>query len=141
MANQISFGILIKQIGDELQKRANNKMRSWDLTMAQAGALLALHDAPEKQMSMKQMEKALHVAQSTTAGIVSRLEQKGLVEGYGDAEDKRIKLVRITQAGMDKVLETEQDMAQTEEILLSGLTETERGILYSLLKKVKETLK
>ncbi|MCI6733437.1 MAG: hypothetical protein MR487_14175 [Lachnospiraceae bacterium] len=43
---------------------------------AQAGALLALNDAPEKQLSMKQLEKVLCIAQSTTAGIISRLEQK-----------------------------------------------------------------
>ena len=77
----------------------------------------------------------------STAGIISRLEQKGLVEGYADAEDKRIKLVRITQAGIDRVLETKRDMIHSEEMLLSGLTETERDILYSLLKKIKDSLK
>ena len=76
MADHVSCGILMKQIGDEMQKRADNMMRSWDLTMAQAGALLALNDAPEKQLSMKQLEKVLCIAQSTTAGIISRLEQK-----------------------------------------------------------------
>ncbi len=95
----------------------------------------------EKQLSMKQLEKVLCIAQSTTAGIISRLEQKGLVEGYADAVDKRIKLVRITQAGIDRVLETKRDMIHSEEMLLSGLTETERDILYSLLKKIKDSLK
>lgn len=141
MADHVSCGILMKQIGDEMQKRADNKMRSWDMTMAQAGALLALNDAPEKQLSMKQLEKVLCIAQSTTAGIISRLEQKGLVEGYADTVDKRIKLVRITQAGIDRVLETKRDMIHSEEMLLSGLTETERDILYSLLKKIKYSLK
>ena len=64
-----------------------------------------------------------------------------MVEGYADAEDKRIKLVRITQAGIDRVLETKRDMIHSEEMLLSGLTETERDILYSLLKKIKDSLK
>ena len=63
------------------------------------------------------------------------------MEGYADAEDKRIKLVRITQAGIDRVLETKRDMIHSEEMLLSGLTETERDILYSLLKKIKDSLK
>lgn len=116
-------------------------MRSQDLTMVQTGALLALYNTPEKQLSMKQLEKNLHVAQSKAAGIISRLEQKGLVEGHGDVGDKRIKLVHITQAGIDRVLETEKDMVHTEKTLLSGLTETEQDILYSLLKKVKESIK
>lgn len=141
MANPTSCGTLIKQISDELRKRADNKMRSQDMTMAQTGALLSLDHTPGKQLSMKQLEKELHVAQSTAAGIISRLEQKGLVEGWNDAGDKRIKLVRITQAGIAKVQETEQEMAHAEETLLSGLTGTEQDILYSLLKKVRESLK
>lgn len=141
MENLASCGKLIKQISDELRKRADNKMRSQDMTMAQIGALLVLYHTPEKQLTMKQLEKELHVAQSTAAGIISRLEQKGLVDGCSDAEDKRIKLVRITQAGIGRVLETEQEMTYAEDTLLSGLTETEREILYSLLKKVRDSLK
>ena len=141
MANLASCGTLIKQISDELRKMADNKMRSQDMTMAQIGALLALYHTREKQLSMKQLEKELHIAQSTTAGIISRLERKGLVDGSGDAEDKRVKLVRITQAGITRVLEAEQDMNHAEEALLSSLTETERDILYSLLKKVRKSLK
>lgn len=140
MENHISYGQLFKQIGDELRKEANNKMRAQDMTMAQTGALLELYHAPQKQLSMKQLEKKLHVAQSTAAGIISRLEQKGLAEGCGDAFDKRIKLVRITKEGIERVLETERDMEQAEEMLLAGLTETEREILYALLKKVRDTL-
>lgn len=141
MAKLASCGQLIKQISDELQKRADNRMRSQDMTMAQIEALLSLYHTPEKQLSMKQMEKELHVAQSTTVGIISRLEQKGLVEGCVDAGDKRIKLVRITQSGIARVLETEQEMTHVEGNLLSSLTDTERDILYSLLKKVRESLK
>lgn len=140
MANYMSCGKLIKQISDELRKRADNDMRSRDLTMAQTGVLLELHYAPGRRLSMKELEKNLHVAQSTAVGIVSRLEQKGFVESCGDASDRRVKLVRITEVGVERALTTEQDMARTEEHILSGLTETEREILYSLLKKVRDTL-
>ena len=54
-----------------------------------------------------------------SGGIISRLEQKGLVEGCVDAGDKRIKLVRITQSGIARVLETEHEMTHVEENLLN----------------------
>lgn len=140
MTNHVSCGKLLKQINDELRKRLDNQMRSQDLTIAQLDVLLELYYSSEKQMSMKQLEKNLHVAQSTTAGIVSRLEQKKMVERFGDAADKRMKMVRITQGGTERILEMEQGKKQTEELLFSGLTETEQDILYSLLKKVRNTL-
>lgn len=140
MVQPDSCGKLIKQISDELQKNANNAMRSQDMTMSQFGALLELSQAPEQQRSLKELEQSLHVAQSTAAGIVSRLEQKGLVESFGDAADRRIKLVRITSAGCQCVADAEKDMVQAEQKLLSALTETEREIFFVLLQKVRNSL-
>lgn len=140
MIDQNACGALIKQIHDELEKNANNAMRAHDITMAQCGALLILNGAPGKQMTLKELERMLHVAQSTAAGIVNRLEQKGLVEGFGSPDDKRIKMVRITSQGIECSKRAEQDMAQAEKQLLSGLTITEQGIFLTLLKKVRDTL-
>ena len=82
----------------------------------------------------------MHVAQSTAAGIVARLEQKNLVEGFGSADDRRIKMVRITPLGEQCCQRAEQNMQQAEKALLSGLTQTEQDIFLSLLKKVRDTL-
>ncbi|MCI8453123.1 MAG: MarR family transcriptional regulator [Lachnospiraceae bacterium] len=133
-------GLLIKQINDELRKNANNALRPQDMTLAQLDALVELDRAPDRQRSLKELEQILHVAQSTAAGIITRLEQKGLVEGLGDAGDRRIKLVRITQAGIECAHAALHHRAEAEEQLLSGLTETERDIFYTLLKKVRNSL-
>ena len=140
MADQTSCGMLLKQINDELEKRANNALRSQDLTIAQLGALMVLNQSPERQMPLKELERKLHVAQSTAAGIITRLEQKGFVESFGDAADRRIKMVRITQQGVQCCLSAEQNMDQEETLLLSGLTDTEKLIFISLLQKVRNAL-
>ena len=71
---------------------------------------------------------------------VARLEQKGMVEGLGSPEDRRVKMVRITSAGRECCRFAQRDMEETEQRLLSGLTETEQSIFLSLLKKVRDTL-
>ena len=81
MEERQACGKLIKQINDELRKNANNAMRALDMTVAQLEVLLELDSAPEKQRSLKELEQRLHVAQSTAAGIIARLEQKGFAEG------------------------------------------------------------
>ena len=135
-----SCGGLIKQIHDALVKSANNAMRSQAMTMAQSGAPLALNRAEDGTLPLKELEQLLRVAQSTAAGIVARLEQKGFVEGFGDPADRRAKLVRITAAGEACCRQAERNMEQTEANLLSGLTETECAIFLTLLKKVRDTL-
>ena len=135
-----SCGGLIKQIHDALERNANNAMRPQGMTMAQFGVLLALGWEEDGTLPLKVLEQRLHVAQSTAAGIVARLEQKGFVESFGDLADRRVKLVRITAAGEACCRQAERNMGQTEANLLSGLTETERSIFLTLLKKVRDTL-
>ena len=135
-----SCGGLIKQIHDALEKSANKAMRPQGMTMAQYGVLLALNRAEDGTLPLKELEQLLRVAQSTAAGIVARLEQKGFVEGFGDPADRRGKLGRITAAGEACCRQAERNMEQTEANLLSGLTETERSIFLTLLKKVRDTL-
>ena len=133
MEQHQACGLLIKQINDELRKNGNNALRSLD-------ALVELNGAPEGQRSLKELEQILHVAQSTAAGIVARLEQKGFAEGLGDASDRRVKVVHITAAGTECVRLALHHRAEAEEKLLSGLTQTERDIFYTLLRKVREGL-
>jgi DNA-binding MarR family transcriptional regulator len=132
---------LLKQIHDGVEKQANNSLRSQGLTLAQVGALIELRSIPEKQLTLKELEKRLHVAQSTAAGIVARLEQKGLIEGFGDANDRRIKMLRITSAGEACCQLADQRMAESEALLLSGLTDVESTLFLSLLEKVANNLK
>lgn len=133
-------GLLIKQINDELRKNANNALRGLDMTVAQLEVLDRLVQTSARQYSLKELEEILHVAQSTAAGIISRLEQKGFVEGFGNTEDRRVKMVRITPAGVACVRTALHYRNEAEERLLSSLTEAERDIFYMLLKKVRDSL-
>ena len=82
MIHTKTCGQLIKQINTELEKNINNALRGDDLTVAQVSMLLMLYDMPDRKLSLKELESALCLAQSTVAGIASRLEQKGFLE-YG----------------------------------------------------------
>lgn len=140
MTDQNSCGAMMKQIHDRLEKNANNTLRGDGITMVQCSALLILNGAPDKQMALKELERILRVAQSTAAGIVSRLEQKGMVEGFGSPNDRRIKMVRITPQGIECCRHAERGMEWAENMLLSGLTGAEQEVFLSLLRKVRDTL-
>ncbi len=129
-------GKLIKQIHDELEKQANSALCSQNLTLMQMRVLMELEAVSEKQLSLKELEYLLHVAQSTTAGIVVRLEQKGYVESYVDVNDRRVKRVSITASGLECCKNAKSHIKSMEAHLLSGLTEEEKSLFYNLLQKV-----
>lgn len=141
MANKIPSGQLIKLLHDQLEKRANNALRDKGLTMMQISILMELQKAEQKQRSMKELERKFCVAQSTVAGIISRLEQKGFVEAFGDASDKRIKLVHITPDGETCCQEAAGYMAESEQMLLHGFSEDEKAIFNQLLARSAENMK
>ena len=134
-------GLLIKKIHDSLKKRANNTLRSKDLTLMQMSVLMALQETPNKQLSMKEMERHFQVAQSTVAGIVARLEQKGFVEAFGDVDDKRIKLVHMPAGGEICCDETAHYRKEAEELIVKDLSAEEQNQLNLLLLKVADNVK
>lgn len=140
MLEQESCGMLIKQIHDTLGKTANNALRMRDLTLVQLNVLMALCQADGHQMPLKELEQLLHVAQSTAAGIIKRLELKGFVEGSKDASDRRTKMVRITPLGIECCQTADQEGTRAESKLLAGLTDGERETLIALLKKICHNL-
>ena len=95
----------------------------------------------QKQRSMKELERTFCVAQSTVAGIISRLEQKGFIEAFGDASDKRIKVVHITPAGEVGCREAAGYMAEAEQMLLHGFSEDEKALFNQLLARAAENIK
>jgi DNA-binding MarR family transcriptional regulator len=65
--------------------------------------LLRHHDA----MPMGRLAEILDASMSSTTGIIDRMEEKGLVERVRVPDDRRVVLVRPTQAGLDLVDEAE----------------------------------
>ena len=141
MSTSLPSEQLIKLLHDRLEKQANNTLRAQDLTMMQVSVLLELQKADQKQLSMKELERKFCIAQSTVAGIISRLEQKGFVEAFGDAADKRVKLVHITPAGEACCRDAAGYMEQADQTLLKGFSEEEKETFNRLLARAAENMR
>ncbi len=140
MSEKYSSIILIKEIQNLEEKMLNHALKNQDITLSQAKVLSLLLENPDHQATLKHIEKGLDLSQSVTAGIVVRLEQKKYVVSFGDAADKRIKIVRITPLGEQRYHASQKVLSEQENEALSALTESEREQLKTLLIKVKNVL-
>lgn len=141
MNHEPTGGQLIKQLGDAIERHANNALRQSNLTLVQMQVLLSLNVKDGKTYSFKELERILGVAQSTCAGIVNRLAAKKLVNCFVDASDKRMKLVRITPAGEQCCQEAAQHINSLQKIMFRGLSSEEQDIFHDLLLRVYENMK
>jgi len=135
------YGWYIRRIGNALEKEANRNMQAHNLTLQQSHVLVMLSREENLTLPLKELESRFGAAQSTVAGLVSRLEKKGLVEALHDPEDRRIKLVRLTPDGKAMQLACRQDVVDSETRLTSLLTEAEKEQLITCLQKVYEAVK
>lgn len=131
---------LFKRINETIEKKANSDLQSNDITLSQLKMLFTVSkkgNYPEKGcMPLKELERRFGVAQSTAAGIIQRLEKKGLVESFADAEDKRVKLLRVTEKGKNICESAEKSMDEFTENAVRSLTEEEKNCLMSLLQRI-----
>ncbi len=135
------YGWFIKRIDNALEKEANQNLQALNLTMQQNRVLILLAHAEEHTLSLKALEERFCAAQSTVAGLVSRLEKKGLIEAVSSPADRRIKLVRLTEEGARVHAKSRQDVVNSESRLTANLSPEEREVFLSCLKKVYEAVK
>ncbi len=138
----IDVGFRFKKIDDLLQKRADETMRELDVTFTQHHVLVYLVHCENNTSTLKAIEKEFKVSQATMAGIVIRLEEKGMVESYTLPSDKRIKMVTLTEKGLAVCKRSRELCIMAEEKIKSIYTEEEMNNfieylnrLYSLLSK------
>ena len=71
---------------------------------------------------------------SNMTGIVDRLEERGLVERTAAENDRRVKLIALTDEGRELRAELERRMAEPPEVI-SSLSEADRVALRDILAR------
>lgn len=128
-------GILLKQITDKIKVSADASLKSRGLTLSQVRMLRFVSRHPGG-VTQKVIENHFQVSHPTVVGIITRMEKNGYLECWPDPEDKRNKMVRLTQKAQPVASEMEQEMAEQEKRLLRGLSEEQIDDLYELLYRI-----
>lgn len=140
MINQEQFKItsLIVKLGNSITNYRNIKMENIDLTSAQSDALIATLREPG--ITASQVKKNLQLSQSTVAGIISRLEHKGLIAKTIDHKDGRKSILQPTQQGLDIENDLKKIALDTQNTLVQGMSEAEQQEFKRLLEIALQNL-
>ncbi|MBK7871050.1 MAG: winged helix DNA-binding protein [Saprospiraceae bacterium] len=75
---------------------------------------------------------------STGVEIIRRLIKAGLVEELPDADDRRTKRIRMTEAGRAVLIEAYPKMNMVAKIVAGSLTEAEKDLLLQILGRLEK---
>ncbi len=133
------IGYLIKSINDKLKVKADADLKHYNLTLAQSRVFAFLH-SNGGQATQKEIEVFLEVSHPTVVGIVSRMEQNGHVTTWIDEQDKRNKIVKLTEATEALSVDMENNISANEQKMLASLSTEDVERLRELLLVIYENL-
>lgn len=133
-------GFLLKRICEMKEHESNLALKSLGLTVTQARILGFLYYQEGQCCTLKDLERAFSVAQSTVVGTIFRMERNGMVQGFPDKTDRRVKWVRLTEKGLTHCKECEEHIAQSDAMTFACLSEEDRGELLRLLTLIYNAL-
>lgn len=119
--------------------RANEKLKSIDLTYAQANVLLQLKVVIS--LSQDDLCKRLLLDKARVSRLVKQLEEKDYINKNISTTDRRIFEISISEKGMMTIDYILAMLDECNEYILKGLSENEVNQLIMTLDKLVENVK
>jgi DNA-binding MarR family transcriptional regulator len=129
-------GFLVRRLHQIHDALFFSECQTHNITPMQYGILTALSLNPWLDQTAVGHELALD--RTTTADVLKRLEEKGLIERRVNPDDRRSRLSVITQSGLQTMNDLYQGMHSAQERLLAPLSEMNRIAFLKLLSVLIE---
>lgn len=127
-------GFLIRRLHQIGAALFYDDCHSESLTPLQVGMLTALSMNP--WLDQKAIGRELALDRTTTAEVLKRLADKGLVETRVNPDDRRSRLSVITQNGLNLIHQLQDSIHRSQERLLEPLSEQERVVFMRILAQL-----
>lgn len=120
--HQISVGIF------------HQELESLNLTPLQYAALQTVQVQPG--IDQRSLARLIALDTSTTAGVVDRLETRGVLERQLSPQDRRVRLLFITQGGINLLEAAEPAVARVQALILAPLSPAQQRTFMGLLQRL-----
>jgi DNA-binding MarR family transcriptional regulator len=126
-----------------LRRVMDRYFTQFGVSTSQWAVLRVLHRAEDEGLAslrLTDLGDRLLVRPPSVTGVVDRLQRMGLLERSKSTEDHRVKEVRLTSAGRDKVATVLKQLPAQHEMVLGDLNAGERDQLQNLLGRMSQRL-
>lgn len=138
--NQRNSGFYIKRISDYVEANANSELEQYGLTWSQARVLSFLLKRKDQVTIQKDIEDFFEIKHPTVIGILQRMEAKGLIVSEVDPQDKRQRIITLTESTFELESKLENHVDSAEKRMFEDMTKEEVDTLRKLLYKVYKNI-
>ncbi len=136
-----SLGFKFRLIHEQFKRKRNQQLEKMGITSSQLPVMLYLIMHEGEKINVKCLCDAVHVTHPTMVGLLSRMEEKGLVEQQIDAGNRRSRLVVLTEAGRKLMQVHKIRWVRNEKELIAGMKQEDVDELNRLLEIIYCNLK
>lgn len=131
-------GHLFRRLHQLAVARFSSEMDQAGLTPIQWAALMTTSQRPGLDQST--LSREIHIDTSTIAGVLDRLENRGLIQRKPSPDDRRLRLLYLTEEGVVLLEQATAIVVDMQDWLLEPLSDSERAVFMQLMLKVLHRL-
>lgn len=132
---------MFKQIHIAFESRFNKHLQKYNLTQSQMDVLVYLKHHEDSIITQRDLEAGLRLKNPTITGILNRLEDKNLITREINLNDRRSKIIKMTDKSKTILEENYIHLEELESYIFKDFSEEEKEELVVLLDKVLDHLK
>ncbi|GFI10736.1 HTH-type transcriptional regulator MhqR [Lachnospiraceae bacterium] len=130
----------LKMIQKTFEERRNKHLSKYNLTSSQQEILFYLGFHEGEPIHQREIEKWFRLKNPTVTGILNRLEEKGFIVRKTKENDKRFRMIELTEKSRCLMQEMCEEMWQMDDKIYSCMTAEERSQLSGLLERILNSL-
>jgi len=92
------------------------------------------------ELSQKELGEKMDIKESTVARLLDRMEEEGLIIRIQVKEDRRVKYIKLTPEGRERIEELLPEGQKMSEFFSIGITEEEILVFKRVLQKFMENI-
>lgn len=144
ISREIPVGPLIHKMDKMLSRNMAAQVRKAgidEITMMHGWIIRYLYERRNESVFQKDIEKFFSIGRSTVTNIIQLMEKKELITRESVLSDARLKMVKLTEKGIENHKFMECLITRLDKELVQGITEDELNTFYAVMSKIKYNLK
>lgn len=127
---------------DAITTHFAKRFQRYDLTLPSFNMLMILNHPVYRQTGcpLSQLGELLLVSKANVTGVMDSLEKRGLAERLDAAQDRRVKLARITEQGKALLNAMLPGHFRETKRVTQSMTKEEKNLLRDLLQKLRHSV-
>lgn len=138
----------IRYVGKEVKEFSNLLSRQIEISVSESGLTLVqgrllnyiFRSSIKAPVYQKDLEKEFNIRRSSATELLQKIESKGLIRRIEDKNDKRVKIIEVTEEGRIRNKKVYKHLCDFESKIKKDVSEEELNLFYKVLDKMKKNI-